>query len=225
MMRRAEDGGIVNFRPAGPGRRGRVLLCVALFGVVVAPVEPAAAGRLTDFSQEEFLTLPRTCLAQQFINEELESPAVSESEREQLLNTLGHSFIHYHHYCWALLYTARAAQPGGDKFNYHRAVDNLDYVIRHADPSFALLPEVYLQKGNVLERTGEGAAAVTEYRNALRANPEYSPAYLALAQHYVDAGDVAAARGVLAEGLTHDPSSKALADRQAALAAPRHESP
>ena len=209
----------MSFRQGGPGRRCRALLGVALFGVVLAPADPAAAGRLTDFSQEEFRTLPRICLAQQFINEELESPAVPESEREELAKTLGHSFIHYHHYCWALLYTARAAQPGGDKFNYHRAVDNLDYVIRHADPSFALLPEVYVQKGNLLERTGEGAAAVTEYRNALRAKSDYTPAYVALAQHYVDAGAVAAARAALAEGLQHDPSSKVLAEKQAALMA------
>ena len=201
----------------GPGRRRRALLGVALCGLVLAPVDPAAAGRLTDFSQEEFHTLPRVCLAQQFINEELASPAVPEPERAELAKTLGHSFIHYHHYCWALLYFARASQPGGDKFNYHRAVDNLDYVIRHADPSFALLPEVYVEKGDVLERTGEGAAAVTEYRNALRAKPDHTPAYLALAQHYVDAGDVAAARAALAEGLTHDPSSKVLADRLATL--------
>ena len=195
-----------------------------MIGVVVARAAPAAAGA-PDFTQEELLTLPHACLAQQFINELLESPAVPEPERVELLKTLGHSFIHYHHYCWALLYEDRAARPGGDKFNYHRAVDNLDYVIRNADPSFALLPEVYLQKGKVLERTGKGAAAVAEYRNALRANPDYTPAYVALARHYVDAGDSAAAGAVLAEGLARDPSSKVLADALAALGEPGPASP
>jgi len=165
-------------RPTARARRA-----VALLGVAIAAAEPAVAGRLTDFSQAELRMLPRLCLAQQFINEELESPTVPDAERAQLAEAFGHSFIHYHHYCWALLYTARAAQPGGDRFNYHRAVDNLDYVIRNADPGFALLPDVYLQKGKVLERTGDGAAAVAAYRNALRANPDYIPAYAALAQH------------------------------------------
>ena len=164
---------------AGPGTPLPGAPGVVLCGIVLAPAEPAAAGRLTDFSQAEFLTLPRVCLAQQFINEELASPAVPESERAELARTLGHSFIHYHHYCWALLYTARAERPGGDKYNYNRAVDNLDYVLRRADPSFVLLPDVYVRKGNVLERMGAGAAAVEEYRNALRANPRYTPAYLA----------------------------------------------
>ena len=203
---------------AGPGHGCRALLGVVLCGIVLAPAEPAAAGRLTDFSQAEFLTLPRVCLAQRFINEELASPAVPESERDELARTLGHSFLHYHHYCWALLYTARAERPGGDKYDYNRAVDNLDYVLRRADPSFVLLPDVYVRKGNLLERMGAGAAAVDEYRNALRANPRYTPAYLALAEHYVAAGDVAAARAVIAEGLKHDPKSKVLKDKQAALA-------
>lgn len=206
----------VNRRRWHRGVLGVALRGVAL-GVVVAHGEPAEGGRLTDFSQEEFRTLPRVCLAQQFINEELESPVVPESEREQLAKRLGHSFIHYHHYCWALLNMRRAAQPAGDKFNYRRAVNNLDYVIRHADPSFSLLPEVHVQKGNALERLGEREAAVTEYRNALQAKPDYTPAYVALAQHYVDAGETTAARAVLEEGLKHDPTSKELAEKKALL--------
>lgn len=195
----------------------RGVLAAALVGVVVH-VEPAAAERhLTDFSQEEFRTLPRVCLAQQFINWELDAPVVSESEREQVANQLGPSFLHYHHYCWALLYMRRAAQPDGDKYNYRRAVDNFDYVIRRADPSFSLLPEIHVQKGNALELLGEREASVTEYRNALQAKPGYTPAYVALVQHYVDAGDTTAARAVLKEGLKHDPSSKVLAEKKATL--------
>ena len=198
--------------------RHRRLVGFVLAGFVVARGEPAAGGRLTDFSQEEFRTLPRLCLAQQFINEELESPVVPESERKQLSESLGHSFTHYHHYCWALLYMRRAAKPGGDKFDYHRAVDNLNYVIRNADPSFALLPEVYFQKGNVLGGLGDREAAVSEYQNALRAGADYTPARAALVQLYLDLGDVEAARAALEEGLKHDPSSKTLAEKKSALA-------
>jgi tetratricopeptide (TPR) repeat protein len=191
---------------------------LALVGFLVARGEPAAGGRLTDFSQEEFRTLPRVCLAQQFINEELESPVVPESERKQFDERLGHSFIHYHHYCWALLCVRRAATSGGDKFNYDRAVDNLNYVIRNADPSFALMPDVYFQKGYVLERLGEREAAAAEYQNALRAKADYTPASAALVQHYLDLGDVEAARAALEEGLKHAPSSTTLAAKKSALA-------
>jgi hypothetical protein len=191
---------------------------LALVGFVVGRSEPAAAGRLTNFSQEEFRTLPRVCLAQQFINEELEFAVVPGSEREQLAEELGHSFIHYHHYCWALLYMRRAAMPGGDKFDYRRAVDNLNYVIRNADPSFTLLPAVYFKKGNVLERIEERQAAAAEYQNAQRAMADYTPLFAALVQDYVDLGDVEAARVALEEGLTYAPSSKTLAAKKAALA-------
>jgi tetratricopeptide (TPR) repeat protein len=112
----------------------------------------------------------------------------------------------------------RAAKPGGDKFDYHRAVDNLNYVIRNADPSFALLPEVYFQKGNVLGGLGDREAAVSEYQNALRARADYTPARAALVQLYLDLGDVEAARAALEEGLKHDPSSKTLAEKKSALA-------
>jgi len=234
-------------------RRHRRWVGVALVGVVVARGAPAAAQRLTDFTQEELHTLPRLCLAQQFINQELDPPLVPESERAQLLKQLGHSYVHYHHYCWALLDRRRAAAPGGDKFNYHRAVANLDYVIRNVDPvfafltdpyfekgnlellfavvadvhygkvsprdpRFALLPDVFFEKGSILEELGQHEAAVIEYQNALRARADYTPAYAALVQMYLDRGDVDTARATLTEGLKHDPRSTTLAEEQSALA-------
>jgi tetratricopeptide (TPR) repeat protein len=209
---------------SGSRRPRRGLVGLALVGFVVARGGPAAGGRLSNFSQEELRTLPRLCLAQQFINEELESPIVPEPERKRLAEQLGHSFVHYHHYCWALLYERRAAQPGGDKFDYRRAVDNLNYVTRHADPSFALLPEVYFQKGKVLERLGERTAAVTEYQNAVRAKAGYTPASAALVESYLELGDVEAARAALEEGLKHDPKSKTLAAQKSAVAQREKES-
>lgn len=173
---------------------------------------------MTTFSQEELRTLPRVCLAQRFINEGLESPVVPERERRQLSEKLGHSFIHYHHYCWALLYLRRAAKPGGERFDYKRAVDNLNYVIRHADPSFALLPHVYFRKGNVLERLGDRKAAVMEYQNAVRAKAGFTPASAALVRNYLRLGDLEAARAALKEGLDHDPRSTTLAAKKSALA-------
>ncbi len=97
-------------------------------------------------------------------------------------------------------------------------MDNLNYVIRNSDPGFSLLPEVYLQKGEALDKLGQRDEAVAEYRNALRAKADYTPAYAALAQHYIDRGDVDAARGVIEQGLKRDPGSTALAAKKAALA-------
>ena len=85
-------------------------------------------------------------------------------------------------------------------------------------PRFALMPDVYFQKGIVLERIGEREAAATEYRNALRARANYTPASAALVQLYIDLGDLKAARTALAEGLKRDPKSKVLAEKKSALA-------
>jgi tetratricopeptide (TPR) repeat protein len=188
------------------GPRRHVVGAVALVALAVAAGR-ANAGPLTDFSQAELLTLPRVCLAQRFINQELTTPVVPDAERTQRAETLGRSYIHFHHYCWALLYIARAEQPQGDKFNFRRAVDNLDYVIRHADPSFTLLPQVYVLKGDVLARTGKGDAAATEYRNAIQADRTYAAAYAALALYFLDAGDPTAAREVLTDARRNDASA------------------
>jgi tetratricopeptide (TPR) repeat protein len=159
------------------------------------------------------------CLAQTFINDELASPIVPELERKQVAAKLGHAFIHYHHYCWALLHAARAAKAGGEKFEYGRAIDNLNYVILRVDPSFPLLPEVYFQKGKAFEQMGERNAAMVEYQNAVRTKTGYTPACAALARNYVELGDLERARAVLADGLKHDPRSKTLAEQKSALAA------
>jgi hypothetical protein len=228
-------------------RRHRRLVGFALVGLVVARAEPAVAYRLTDFSQEELRTLPRACLAQRFINDELDPPVVPEAERAQWSERVGPSFIHYHHYCWALVLMRRAAAPGGDRYDYQVAVDNLNYVIQRADPSCArlpdvdfqferpidhpdyvtrptelscaLLPDVFLQKGTALELLGNQEAAVSEYQNALCVQADDTPARAALVQVYLDRGELEAARAALAEGLKYDPSSQTLADEKSALAA------
>jgi tetratricopeptide (TPR) repeat protein len=226
--------------------RHRHLLGCALVGLVVARAGPAAPYRITDFSQEELRTLPRACLAQRFINDELDPPVVPAEERDQWGERIGPSFIHYHHYCWAMLLMRRAAAPGGDRYDYQLAVDNLNYVIQRADPSCArlpdvefqydpidnrnyvtrpadlscaLLPDVFVQKGTALEHLGNGEAAVSEYQNALCVQADYTPARAALVQVYLDRGEVEAARAALAEGLQYDPSSKTLVDKKSALAA------
>jgi tetratricopeptide (TPR) repeat protein len=190
---------------------------LSLVALLVAAGEPAKGGRYTNFSQEEFRRLPRLCLAQRFINDELETPAVPEAERKQLALTLGHSFLHYHHYCWALLFMWRGARPGGEKFDYRQAIDNLNYVILHADPDFRYLHKVYFKKASVLERLGDRRGAVTEYRKALRAKPDYTPAAAALVQAYLELEDLEAARAALAEGLKHDPRSNLLAAKKVEL--------
>jgi tetratricopeptide (TPR) repeat protein len=204
-------------------RAGRVHLGAwlgsAIVGFVLARGEPAAGRRMTNFSEEEWQALPRVCLAQRFISEEFDNPLVPAPERTQVSGQLGPSFLHYHHYCWALLWRRRGDVPSREqRFQYHEAVDNLNYVIRNADPSFALMPDVYAEKGDVLVLLGERDAASKEYENALRARADYTRASAALVQLYLDAGQLEAARTALEEGLKHAPDSALLAEKKAALA-------
>lgn len=197
-------------------RRHRILVGLWLVALLVGTGERAEGGRYTDFSQAELRTLPRLCLAQRFVNDDLESPAVPEPERQRVLEKLGPSFIHYHHYCWALLYMRRAARAS-DKFFYEQAVDNLNYVIVRAEPTFRPLPGMYFKRGNVLKRLGKRKAAEEEYRNAVRLNPGHTAACAALVQSYLDQGDFEAARAALAQGLKYAPRSKTLAAKKTDL--------
>jgi len=203
---------------SGRRRRHGSIMGFALVGFIVARAAPAAAGPHTDFSQEELRTLPHVCLAHQFINEELDTPVVPESERKRVADQFGPVFIHYHHYCWAVLHVRRAEQPGGDSFSYRVAVDSLNYVILRADPSFALLAEVYFAKGQALERLGEKNGSMIEYRNAVRTKTGHTPAAAALIDSYLEFRDVKAARAALEEALKHDPESETLAEKKAAIA-------
>ena len=179
----------------------------------------ASSGQgLSGLRQDELQALPRVCLAQRFINQDLETPMVPANEREQWASTLGPSYKHYHHFCWGLVYMRRAAaNPSKGKFNYDSAVNNFQYVIRNSDRGFALLPEVHLRKGMALRLLGDDAASASEFVKAVRLKRDYSPAYAALVQLHVDLGDNESARKVLETGLKNAPNSKLLAQKMVEL--------
>lgn len=166
------------------------------------------------------MSLPRTCQAQQFIHDEIQYPVTTEAERKHLLTVLGPDFMHYHHFCYGLMLVRRANttdQPQWRLSVYNEAVNNFEYVIRNAKSSFALLPEVHLQKGLALRLLSNHSAAAREFFNALRSKPSYTPAYAALIDYYLDLGNPAEARKMLETGLKHAPGSKLLAEKRKAI--------
>jgi tetratricopeptide (TPR) repeat protein len=80
-----------------------------------------------------------------------------------------------------------------------------------------MLPEVNLQKGLALRLLSRHGEAASEFVEALKLKPDYTPAYAALVDLYLDLGDLDNARGILEEGLRHVPDSKILASKRADL--------
>ncbi len=188
------------------------VFCLLFFALV----NPAFAQQ---YSQDELRELPRVCLAQKFINGLLRTPIVPEAERADWAARLGESYEHYHHFCWALI-DLRRANGGPSQFrdsNYSRAVSNFEYVQRRASPDFPLLPEVFLMKGMALRHLGEHGTAAREFLDAIEIKRDYTPAYSALIDLYVDLGDYESAKKMLDLGLTAAPNSKILASRKAEI--------
>jgi len=179
------------------------------------------------YTQDELRTLPRVCLAQTFINGLLQRPIVPEAERSQWEQRLGADYLHFHHHCQALIFVRRAhsaATPQARQSAFANAIANFEYVQRSASSAFPLMPEVYLQKGLTLRMMDRHAEAGREFVGAIKLKPDYTPAYSALIDYYVDMGDIEEARRVLETGLQHAPSSKILITKRAqidALAAPK----
>ena len=191
---------------------------ILFFGGARIADASSQVGGDSRFTNEEYLALPRPCLAQRFIHDKVWPPQVSESERRGFENALGQSYVHYHHYCWGLIYLRRAAgNPEKSRSNYNAAIQNFDYVIRNSTPDFPMLPEVFLRTGMTLRFLGEHARAATEYLKAVRAKPDYTPAYSALIDLHLDLGDTESAQRVLETGLRQAPNSKILEQKQTEL--------
>lgn len=194
-------------------RRFRAFAFVA---ALLAVPRPSSAQ--VDFSQDELRALPRVCLAQTYINGQLQFPVVPEEERKQWAMKLGEKdYSSYHHYCWALLYIRRGNAnhtPTAKTFDFGEALDNFIYVQKNSSNKFPLLPEVNLQKGLVLRLLGDDAAAAREFMSAIKLKRGYTPAYAALIDVHLDLGNREAAEAALQEGLLQAPNSKILAQKR-----------
>ena len=172
------------------------------------------------FSREEILSLPRYCQAQKFIYGGTEAPIVTDSETRHWEQVLGPGYVHFHHYCWALMKIRRAANASDAQTRaglYRQAIDDLDYVQRNTTAAFPLAPEVAIRKGMTLQLVGDDGSATREFMRSIRLKSDYTPGYAALVDQYVRLGLLEEARKVLQEGLRHAPASRLLLQRQLEL--------
>jgi tetratricopeptide (TPR) repeat protein len=200
----------------GPGNRRRLVFTGAAF--LVLAIQGTSEAQPKKFTTEELKSLPRVCHAQKFINGWLNEEIVPEAERALWTARLGEKdYIHFHHYCTALIYTRRgnaSHTPLERNGNYRAAVENYEYVQRMASNQFPLMPEVGLRKGQVLMLLRENGAAAAEFLNAIKLKSDYTPAYAALADLYVSLGNIDEAARVLDTGLGNAPSSSLLRQKK-----------
>jgi len=158
----------------------------------------------------ELSALPHYCRGTQLICQ------LSGDACPTLSNHYRKTYVHLHHYCWALNSENKSAtmpdrEYGQSLLRY--AIGDIDYVLERAEPGFKLLPEIYSTKARILFKLQKDADARSALQQAIKANPKYVPAYSRLSDSLADAGDKDSAMEVLKKGIQQAGPKKPLTDR------------
>jgi len=173
-----------------------------IFAIVVLLLTPKQAVALEPWipTAQELNSLPPYCRAK-----------FERQHEEVWKQTLGHDYMHIHHYCAGLNFLNRYYRNHDNaQFKLGRVVGEMGYMIDKSSPSFSLLPDIYLTRGKafmLLKRTQEGTADIFK---ALELNPKLLHAYLALIDFYRGLNVRDKALDYAVEGLRHLPDSKYL---------------
>lgn len=132
------------------------------------------------------------------------------------------AFLHVHHYCSALIKQHNAllstdARARADL--YHLAKGEYRYVIDRWRQDSLLFPEALVRLGKLEESSGNSPAAAKYYSEAIKARPNYPPAYAAYSDWLVKLGKKDEAIKILQTGMRASPRSKLLLGRLSALGA------
>lgn len=134
---------------------------------------------------------------------------------------LGIGFAATHHYCWARINQRRLSLMSVDAATRLRllgnVIDDLNYVIKHSPPNYALLPEVYSARAEVELQRGSPAAALLSIDAARKLKPSYAPPYRIWGDYLASVGKKAEARELFKTGLEYNPGDRDLRARYAAL--------
>ena len=185
-------------------RLGSGILCAVLAWVATG----AQADQWTKIPDEEIRLLPGYC---QVRMQKLNSP-----EYKSLEAAMGPDLLHTHHFCAALVYlkryygernTARRSDHLG------KARSNLQYMLDHASPGYVLMPEIYLNMGEVERIAGNPGKARSAYEKSIELAKNSPRAFGALADLLRDGGHRDQALAVVSEGLRHNPEATTLQRR------------
>lgn len=205
-----------------PPKHGRTALLrvVALACLSLGLVAPAMAQRQSNFTVGERALLPPFC--------EESMGFRSGSDVGQMgpnapywFGLMGKSFVTMHHYCYGLIKERRALAPGQTLFNRNalleQAVNEYQYVIDNALANFVLLPDVFVQRGDMQALLKRYLDAIESYREARERKPDYWRAYSRWATALVALNNPKSALTVLEDGIRAVPSDPKLRAQYKAL--------
>lgn len=193
---------------------GALLASALLFSL--APVLPVAAQAPENISAGEVALLPKYCrdtMALQTSGMDF----YAAPQTHYWTGLMGKSFMHMHHYCWAIVKVRRALLPGINNMLRRSMIANAIgdhvYVIRNSPPNFVLRPEIFTKIGEAYLLLQDPGNALNAFNQAIAAKPDYAPPYDRWAEALEAAGNKKAALTFLASGLKHNPSSEILRAR------------
>jgi tetratricopeptide (TPR) repeat protein len=135
------------------------------------------------------------------------------AEYKRWESILGPDFAHTHHYCMGINFLNRAYKVSNTRergFYLQEAHNNLMYMVKAASPTYSLMPDVYLNLGNVFKLRGDIGKAAANYSKAIELNPRQPSAYRNLTNFYATTGQRMKALEVVTDGLRHNPGTKSL---------------
>ena len=193
---------------------GVFLASALLFSL--APVFPVSAQAPENISAGEVALLPKYCrdtMALQTSGMDF----YAAPQTHYWTGLMGKSFMHMHHYCWAIVKVRRALLPGINNMLRRSMIANAIgdhvYVIRNSPPNFVLRPEIFTKIGEAYLLLQDPGNALDAFNQAIAAKPDYAPPYDRWAEALEAAGNKKAALTFLASGLKHNPSSEILRAR------------
>ncbi len=174
------------------------IACLLLL-VLLSPASWAMKtnGEIEDVS--ELAALPAYCKGTQTTREVAHDPRpISE-----YVAIYGPSFMHLHHYCWAL--NAENHLNQWDEYNktFQLGVilSNIKYVLDNSPLTFSLIPEIYNTKARILFKLHRDADAVDVLFKLTQIKPDYARAYAQLGDYYQHIGDKSSAIRYYEQGL------------------------
>lgn len=162
---------------------------------------PAAAqgyGEVEDISELELL--PDYCRGTQLIR------AISGETKplSEYVAIYGNTFMHLHHYCWALNGENKLAKIRIETLRISALVSimaNIQYVVNLMPLDFSLLPDILVSKARILFKMERDVEAVGVLFKLTQLRPDYGPAYDELGDYYQHIGDKANAIKSYQQGL------------------------
>ncbi|MES2366241.1 MAG: hypothetical protein V4563_10150 [Pseudomonadota bacterium] len=183
------------------------LMAFVMFGLQIANAAPFAP------SASEIAALPPYCKAKL-------SPDPTDDKLYS--DRIGPDWLHIHHYCFGLNFANRFYRDYGNRIaqadDFKEAINNYDYVLDHATPDFWMRAEIGTQKARLLAAVKNNAGAISALDVALKANPDYAPAYALQSDIYRDMGQKSKALNSVEQGLQRSPLDKSLQRRYRQLA-------